>query len=209
MCCPGGALTTDPRCRGGKQCAGRSSDGPAITAKQDTLCGACVQDIEKKLAELPHLALALRTFLGGSVKLAFQSKVNATREPQCPMDPRIADMLDEVEDVIGRTEDLRIADLIRLPAEARMVWVRDRHVKKHLDGVDRALDVRRVHGKVSKVVGLDRVLHRLAAPCPDCGLPVLARWIGEDNVFCTDESCGLVLASSEYDAHVKGLLENA
>lgn len=191
--------STDPRCRSGPHCSGRTSDGAAITA--NALCAACVQAIQKCLEELPHLALALRSFLGVTPTTALQSRVRATREPACPIDPRVDALLTEIWDVIDRTGGVRVADLIRQPDMLFTLWVRDERRQEYLSGVDRALDIRRVHLRVNKVIGLDRVWQKRHAPCPDCNLPTLGNWVGDSTVACSDEGCGLILPLDDYESY--------
>lgn len=198
-------MTSSPsdRCRGGKFCSARTTDGPAITAKHDTICAACVVDIQKRLAELPHLAGALRSFLGGSMKVAYESKVSATHEPAPPMNVAVADYIDEINDVIDRAggPGIQVHNLIQQPAELFLVWIKGAQQKRHLDGVDRALEIRRIHSRVSNVIGLEAVWRKRHAPCPNCHLPTLGSWVGSPTIECTFEDCGLVMTLDEYEQH--------
>lgn len=183
------------RCRSGKRCVGRTTDGPAIVAKL-TLCAACVVDIQRRYDELPHLSVALRSFLCGSMKLAWESKVNATYVPESPMDVRVADMLVEISDLLRIAVPVR--DLISQPAVECDVWIGDTRKRRWLDGVDRAVQIRRVHERVSAMVGLGPLWRRRHAPCPSCGLPSLGSWGGSDWVDCVE--CGMRLTLDDYDA---------
>ena len=192
---------TDPRCRSGDGCTGKTSDGPAIVAMAETICSACVYDIQKRLEELPHLGMALKCFLGGSMKVAYTSKVSRTPEPQAPMNVWVADLMDEIGDVIDRAEGLRILTLIQKPAEPFIVWHRGIRQKTYLDGVDRALDIRRVHAKVSDIVGLQPQWEKRHAPCPSCAEYTLGNWVGSDQIGCTTEDCEEVMSLSEYESY--------
>jgi hypothetical protein len=97
----------------------------------------------------------------------------------------MVDMADEIWDAIDRTANYRIVDLITHPAEEWLIGGY-RVVK---DGVDRALDIRRVHSKAEKMVGFNKVWQRRAAACPDCHLPTLGSWLGEDMILCTNGDC--------------------
>ena len=158
------------------------------------------------MAELPHLAQALHVFMAASPKTALHSRVRATREPACPIDPRVDEILVEIEDVLDRCEGRRIADLIRQPAMRFIIWVKDTRREKWLDGVSRALDVRRVHLKANKILGFDRVRIKRTAPCPDCSLPLLFSWAGSDTIECGDEACNFAASREEYDMYVRELI---
>ena len=190
----------DPRCRSGKHCAGRTKDGPAITAKFDSICAACIQDIQRQLDELPHLALALRAFLGVTPKTALQSRVKSTPEPACPLDPRVDELLTDIEDVIDRTDGLRVADLVQQPAMKFIVWFKDQRRETYLTGVDRALAIRRVQARANAILGFDRIWVKRHAPCPQCGLPTLGTFIGSSNIECRD--CAFVMTLDEYSQYL-------
>lgn len=189
----------DHRCRSGRYCVSRTPDGAAITVKPDALCPQCIDDIQRRLEELPQLAIALRTFLGGSMKVAYESKVQATREPAAPMNVMVADLLDEIGDAIDRAEGLEVRTLVQKPAELFIVWIRDVQQKKYLDGVDRALDIARSHRRVTAVVGLHRVWDRRRAPCPNCHFPTLGSWVGSETIECTNSECQHRMPLAEYE----------
>lgn len=182
-----------------------TSDGPAITT--NTLCAACVQAIQKCLDELPHLAVALRAFLGVTPKTALQSKVRSTPEPACPLDPRVDQLLTDIWDVIDRTDGLKIIDLIRQPAMKFVIWMGEVRRELYLAGWERALDIRRVHARANKIIGFEPEWRKRHAPCPQCGESTLGHWVGDDNITCTGEECGLVLSPEAYDMYCKFCME--
>ena len=194
------ASPADPRCRSGKHCAGRTKDGPAITAKFDSICAACIQDLQRQVDELPHLAVALRAFLGVTPKTALQSRVKSTPEPACPLDPRVDELLTDIEDVIDRTDGLRVADLVQQPAMKFIVWFKDQRRETYLTGIDRALAIRRVHARANAILGFDRIWVKRHAPCPQCGLPTLGTFIGDSKIECRD--CAFVMTLDEYSQYL-------
>jgi hypothetical protein len=195
----GAKILADPRCRSSRGCIGKTSDGPAITAKANTICAACVQDLQRQLGELPHLATALRAFLGVTPKTALQSKVNSTPEPACPIDTRVDELVTDLEDVIDRTDGLRVNDLIHQPAMKFILWHRDTRSERYLEGWERAVDIRRVHARANSILGFDRIWVRRHAPCPACGLPTLGTVVGSSTIDCSDDECDLVLSLDQYD----------
>lgn len=135
------------------------------------------------------------------MKMAHESKVRATHLPAPPMNVMVVDLLEEIREVMDRAGPKPVGELILLPPEVFGVWVKDVYQKKYLDGVDRALAIRRVHSRVSSVVGLERVWSRRVAPCPDCGEFTLGSWVGEDTIECTDEECRLVMSRDVYEQY--------
>lgn len=189
----------DPRCRSGKHCVGRSSDGPAITARHNTICSGCVRDLQRKYEELPHLASALRLFLGATPKTALQSRVKSSREPACPIDPRVDELLGDIADVIDRCDGLQVQDLIQQPIMKFIVWTRESREERYLDGVARALAIRLVHIRANNILGFDRVRLKRHAPCPECGLPTLGHVVGEPNIDCSE--CEFIMPLEDYDKY--------
>lgn len=195
-----------PRCRSGKECGALTKDGPALTGGVIRLCSVCVAKIQRCLEELPHLEDAVRTFLNPGMKVAYESKVNATREPAAPINLHVLDLLQEIQDAYDYADDRRVADLVRRPAELFTVWIKGAEQRAYLDGVDRALRIHRIHKKVSNTVGLDPVFQRRVAPCPECGLPTLGQWTGSDRVQCSNEDC---LASFPIETYEQYVIEKA
>lgn len=193
------------RCRSGKtKCTSRTPDGAAVTMKSDTLCPGCIEQIQQMLTDLPHLAQALKAFLGGSMATTYTSKVNSTPAPQPPMNVAAYDLIDEIGDVIDRAggSGVRIDNLVRASPTEFLIWRRGSPVKELRDGVDRALDIRRVHAKADGMVGLKRVWQKRLMRCPTCDLPTLGSWFGEGTVICTNEDCNTSLTRDEYDLMV-------
>lgn len=189
----------DHRCRSGKGCVSRTSDGAAITAKPDSLCPACVDDIQRRRDELPHLAQALKSFKGASMSVSYDSKVSSTPVPQAPLNLAALDLIDAIGDVIDRAGGYRIADLVRLPAEKFLLWHRGSRSEVDLDGIARALDVRHVHVKADRMFGFSRVWQKRHAPCPECGLNTLGGWLGSDTVQCANDGCEFLATRSGYE----------
>lgn len=160
-----------------------------------------MQDLQRQLEELPHLATALRVFLGVTPSTALQSRVSSTPEPACPLDPRVDELLVDIADVIDRTDNLRVADLVQQPTMKFIVWTKDQRRARYLEGWQRAVDIRSVHTRANAILGFDRIRVKRHAPCPECNLPTLGTWIGDNTIECSDEECGLVMSLDEYDAH--------
>lgn len=182
---------TDSRCLSGKRCVSRTSDGAALTARADTLCPGCIKDIQRCLDELPTYLLALGAFLGATPKTALQSKVSMTSEPSSPYNVKVADLIDDVDEVVRRDGGMPVRDLVTQPVT--------RFDDRWLSGVDRALEIRKMHGRADAIVGLGRVWERRHAPCPDCGLRTLGQWSGDDQIFCTNNDCSTSLSKDEYE----------
>ena len=90
----------------------------------------------------------------------------------------------DIETVLARAGGRQIRDLVTF-----------------VGGVDDALAVRRVHGRAEGFVGLQRVWERRRVPCPECGLPTLGGWVGEDRIYCTNSGCATSLSKSDYEQY--------
>lgn len=165
------------------------------------MCPLCVAHAEVCLTQLPYLADAVRAFLNPGLKTAFESKVNATRTPSAPINLHVLSLLDEISDAILYADGRSIADLIRQPAESYQVWVKGTEQTVYLDGVDRAIRIRRVHQKVSDVVGLAPVFQRRLAPCPSCSLLTLGTWSGTEKIECTNDHCLATFTLKDYEEY--------
>lgn len=190
------------RCKSGRHCVSRNQDGAALTSREDSLCGSCVDDCQWRLVQLPDLALALRAFIGGGVAVAYQSKISATKVPSTPLNIRVTDLLSEIAEVIDRAggTGMQIHNLILQPATKETKWFGDRPETVYQTGVEKALDVRRVHQKAAAIGGLERTWQRRHAPCANCGLPCVGMWSGSDSVECT--ACGQRATLDEYSVWV-------
>lgn len=187
------------RCRSKYQCVMHTSDGAAVTSRDNTLCPGCIVDIQRCCVELPFLAAALRTFKGGSMKVAYESKVNATHEPAAPLDLHVIDLLGDIADVQEMVDGYEVRDLVMQGPREYLIWVRDVQQRVDLDGVDRALRVRRVHRRATNMTGLAPSRQRRKAPCPDCNMPTLGQWSGTHVVDCPE--CELSMSLVEYELY--------
>lgn len=190
---------TDPRCQSGKQCVRITSEGAGLVSQPGTLCHGCVIHIQKCLDELPHLVTALHTQKGSWGGVSYEARVTGSKEPPTPLHVGVLDLIDEIADVVDRTGGYRVVDLVTHAKETWIIWRHGKRQETELDGVARALDIRRVHDKASSRVGFDRVWSRRAAACPDCNLPTLGQWSGDDLIVCTNEDCMASFSKSAYE----------
>jgi hypothetical protein len=119
----------------------------------------------------------------------------------------VLDLITEAYEVVHRAGGWKVSipALILEPGVGFLLWVDGRQELRFLDGVHRALDVRRIHDRISGVVGLEKSRVRRHAPCQSCGLSgVLWSWIGEDTVRC--DACPELLTTAEYDEWCSELL---
>lgn len=189
------------RCRSRYHCVAHTSAGAAVTTKQDTLCPGCVVDIQKRYDELRFLADALKTMKGGSVKGGFEPRVNASREPGAPLNLHVMTLLEDIDVVYSVVDGYQIRDLVMQPPQEYRVWARDIERMVQLDGVDKALRVRRVHQRASYAVGLAPVRDKRVAPCPQCRNNSLGQWGGTDVIDCDTEDCGLKMPLRTYELY--------
>lgn len=173
---------SDPRCRAGKGCVNRTADGASRTTGDDTICHGCVVDIQKALDDLPHLALALSTMKGTWGGVSYEARVMSSKEAPTPLHVGVVDLVDEAEGVLRYAGGYTVVDLIT-----------------QYKGVDLALLIRKVHRKAADAVGFERVWQRRVAPCPECHMPSLGGWIGEDMIRCSNPECLAGFTKTEYE----------
>lgn len=184
------------RCRAEQRCAALNPDGSAITKKPNTLCHACINKLQEQLDQLPTIRDVLRLYLTHS-GVSAQTKVAFSSEPAAPLNVSTLDLIDEIDDVIDRTEGMRIADLVRQPPMQFKLWRGRGWRMDYLDGVQRALEVGKVWKKADDIIGMSRPWQRRMAPCPKCDLPTLGNFAGSDTIQCSN--CGGMMTRTEYE----------
>ncbi|WP_207558680.1 hypothetical protein [Mycobacteroides abscessus] len=123
-----------------------------------------------------------------------------TAEPSTPYNVKVADLIDSIDEVVSVAGGYGalVRDLVQRPADKFL----DAAFKVvYLTGVQRALDIRRVHSKADAVVGLGKVWERRKAPCPECDLPTLGTWVGSGTIYCTNSECATTLTQSDYEGY--------
>ena len=189
------------KCRSGKYCVSRTGDGPAVTVKPNTICNGCVEDVERRRKELPQLVSALGSFIGRTPQTALQSKISRSMRAQPPLDVNVLSVRDEAEQLLAKIGNLLVRDLCRQQPQLYDVWRHGKYTQQYLDGVDLALEIRRLHRRVESMVGLAPAFEKRRAPCPRCGLSTLGCIIGSGSVVCSNGDCGWVGTDDSYQAH--------
>jgi hypothetical protein len=187
------------RCRAGKRCVARSGKDPAVTAKPETLCPACVAAIQADRDALLALQDAVKVFVGIKPVTAQASKVTATKEPASPLNLAAETIATDIGEVLSRVGNYLIRDLVNHPAARFKTWRGDVEQLVYWDGVDLALQVRAVHARAVNLLGFERLWQRRHAPCWGCGLPCLGQFTGSLTVECS--SCGVRKTDSEYQLY--------
>jgi hypothetical protein len=162
----------------------RTSDGPALVALKP-MCDGCIRDIQKCYDELPGYSSMLELYKGYVPGSVGQSRVsNPSSEPKAPLNMTVVDLIGFIRQVIYRTNGYDVRDLITLSG-----------------GVETALDIRLCHSKADGIIGLQRVWERRRVSCPDCNLPTLGGWLGEDRIYCTNSACGTTFSKAQYEEY--------
>lgn len=182
----------------------RSDAGqPALTA--DAACGPCLVRLARAVAELPGLYVELTNALVRLPGGALDERVSYSPSPPLPLRVHVHDLGAE----LGRFAERLFAvaatrdRLVRRPGRARAGWT-IQHASRAFAGRDARLlvtegvaaDLLGLVGRVRSTLGLTRLKHRLPAPCPDCDTLGLARFSGDDYVFC--EQCGAWWSEADY-----------
>lgn len=173
----------DQRCRSGKRCVSRTPDGPAAVATRP-MCEGCINDIQKCLDELPVYGELLEKYKGYFPGAVGQSKVKSSAEPKVPLNLTVIDLIGQIGAVIHRAGGYQVRDLITLSG-----------------GLQVALDIRDVYSKSDAIIGLQRVWERRRVPCPECLLPTLGGWVGEETIYCTNAECATTLTKRAYEEY--------
>lgn len=143
-----------------------------------------MRDIQKCADELSHYLLALEDFKGYKPQSVGQSKVSGgATEGSSPLNVSVFDLCRDIETLAVSVGGYRIRDLVTLPG-----------------GVETALEVRALHSRADAIVGLGRVWERRrAVRCPECDLPSLGQWLGEETIYCTNSTCAIAMTKGEYE----------
>ncbi|QOP65810.1 hypothetical protein PBI_MINILON_86 [Mycobacterium phage MiniLon] len=177
-------MGAEPRCRSGKRCVSRTSDGAALVALRP-LCDGCIKDVQKCYDELPGYVGLLELYKGYTPGSVGQSKVsNGSTEPKSPLNMTVIDLIGQARALVVRVDGYLVRDLITLS-----------------DGLEIALDIRDWHSKADGIIGLQRVWERRRVPCPDCNLATLGGWLGEDRIYCTNSDCMSVFTKAQYEEY--------
>lgn len=144
-------------------------------------------DIQAKVDELPRYRLLLACFKGYKPSMVGQARVSGGgSEGSTPLNISVVDLIDAVNEILSTINGVRVRDLIMLS------W-----------GVPEVLNARRIHGKAAAVCGLERRWERRRAKCPECRLPTLGQFSGDDRIQCTNSACATTLSKSEYEDYCK------
>lgn len=177
---------------------------PAATKKPDTLCHGCIEQIQGYLGRLPHLVEALRTALKRPLGSSLGGgRVSGSKEPPAPYDVNVDAEIVAVLEAVFRAGGwkVQIRDLVSRPVEPFDVWRKGAMLRNFpLSGVERALDLRRIHNRVDQMVGLTRVWMRRQARCPECDLRTLGMWSGDDTIRCTNSDCAAIVSLNDYES---------
>lgn len=187
------------RCRSGRWCVARTGKTAALTAKPNMLCASCVPAIQESRDKLTDVQDAVRLFIGIKPVTAQTSKINATKEPQSPLNLAAETMVTDIDEVLSRIGNYLIRDLVTRPAQRFKVWRHEAEQLVYWDGIDLALQVRSVHARAIRLLGFERQWERRAAPCWSCQLPCLGQFIGSETVECSN--CGERKTVADYQQY--------
>lgn len=113
------------------------------------------------------------------------------------MNVHVFTLIEDVEEALSYApKGIRL--LLLQPPEPFEVWSDGKERTLYLDGAERAMWIRKVHQKVSDVVGFAPVWRQRHAPCPECGLPYLGSWSGTEVIECRNEECLVRYTLEEY-----------
>lgn len=197
-------LDDDHRCRSGKQCVNRTPEAAAATTKPDTLCPACIGEIQDCRDRLGAATDALKLFIGIKVQ-GVGVKVSASKTPPAPINIAAHDLITEIDVLMFRVGNLLVRDLIKQPLTKVKYWSAEFEQLRVWDGVDWALQIRHLYRRALALTGFERSWQRRHAPCKDCSLPCLGQMSGSEVVQCSN--CGTCMSDVEYQNYCVELVK--
>lgn len=179
-------------------------------------CRPCADRIARAVARLPELAAALydRTLEDGG-KIAATGQSDATRKATRAGSPSGSPAWDAVDELVawatGVEDRLRAelghADVPRggtsTVVQARFLVEAVRYLGHWATAllsssfaVRAGADAIALERRAERAAGVDRLVHRLPAPCPSCDRKALVREDGSEQVDC--KACGRVWTEGDY-----------
>lgn len=195
----GEEIGVEHRCRAGKKCSARSEKQAAITSRPDTLCPACIESVQQARNKLEHIRDAVRIFICIKPVSVLESKVSSSKEPMSPLNLVAETLFGDIDDVLGRVGGYLVRDLVSQPSKRFKVWRGEVEQLVFWDGVDLALQIKRVYDRGVALLGFEPRWQRRAAPCWACNLPCLGQFTGSETVECS--SCGARKTDADYQAY--------
>lgn len=187
------------RCRSGKKCVARvSANEPALTVKPNTVCSPCVDELQRRRNELPHLKEALYTFRSRTPQAALQSRVSRSMSPQAPINVEVLALVDEAELLLQWLGNIPIRDYVKRPHAKFEVWIDGVKTEQYLDGCDIAIRISPLHSRMESLTGLAPKVEKRRYPCPRCELNSLCTVIGSGVITCSSSECGWCGSDDEY-----------
>jgi hypothetical protein len=186
----------------------RDLDGqPRLTAAG--ICSVCQCHVERDLTRAPRIYVDLHLTLPPGNAVGRTEKVSGTRSPRAPLNMQVLATGSALCQVLTLWVSLVRVDLgMVIPpsghvresvAVARFSeWLLPRLAESCAISPQSAMALRSVSSVARKLLGLTKLVHRLASPCPDCGLLALFREDGAAYVRCG--MCGASWAEELYQS---------
>lgn len=177
------------------QCRDVAGDAALTSAG---ICERCRVRVERDLRTVPYLYVALHLELPPG-RGATSDKVSGTRSPAVPLRLSLLEAGSALADIVNDWTDL-VRRHAGFPPDRggakREAWRVERGVSVLLPRVDQAcllaaesaVALSTATLTARHLLGITRLVHRLAVPCPDCDLLALVREDGSTYVRC--RNCG-------------------
>lgn len=194
------ARCLDPICLDGP-----TEDEPAPRFADDgsNLCRRCGQHLERRIAEMPSQATALRAVLGGLSSSQRGENRPTKGTPPVPLNIGAHDHLTAMHAVlvswvllVTEERSLRGPDRGDVPGLSAWLMAQVPWLLGHPAVGDLADEVRDLTRIAEGMTQAKEQWHNLGAPCPDCSAQEMGRWDGDSQVHC--RSCGRSWDEDEY-----------
>lgn len=161
------------------------------------LCDTCVRRLQEQLDELPTIRDVLYGLFLTRGGESGEAKVSSSSEPQPPFNLHTMDLVDEIDEVLDRTDSKSVEALISEPAMQFKLWRGGGWKMDYLDGVQRAMEIATVWRKADGIIGITKPWQNRLAKCPHCDTRTLGNLTGSDTIQCS--VCGHCMTRDEYE----------
>lgn len=186
------------------KCRDQADGNPSLVSTP--MCAYHTRKFGEAIIELPSLYVQLELAMGKSGNIGDDVKVGGSKAQPVPINAQARALQ---EDMLDATRDAEVhyrlrrgwsrnprpgVELKRLTERCR--WLALRHAEILDVDADYGVRVLKIKHSARVLLGLNRLVHRLPAPCPECDCLGLVRESGSSYVEC--RACGYEMGEDSY-----------